>query len=167
MSAYCSFSKLAGFVLCLLQVFDAQMAAVPEHKCTAESQWQLNSTHDATAAFHCSVPVIDAQEMSLGKIAARLAKSNTPVLIRGLASVKQPWREALAVLGSRSKLIERFGGLDVRLGIGVYLAQGPETENAKLNAEKLEFVRNTSAPQGKKVPLETKREIIISGDTAT
>ena len=106
--------------------------------------WRTNTSH---ASSPCTIPVVDASELSLAKLAHRCAHSTTPLLIRGIHA-KPKWRAAIAALGNRTALLENFGAEKVRLSLSAYLAQGPEKVADELDSEKLAFMKEAWQADG-------------------
>jgi hypothetical protein len=102
-----------------------------------ELGWRVNATH-VTAA--CNMPILDASELPPAALAQRLATATTPLLITGMLHSQLPgWRAQAAVLGSRTTLLERFGGEHMRLSVATLLANGPES--TQLDSKKLTFMQ--------------------------
>jgi hypothetical protein len=140
------------YVVCSGNAAQKKLCATDsEEQCSAvgeiNSGWRHNASQDAIAALSCSMPIVNAQSMSLVDLAKRCAAADTPLLIRGLYA-KPPWKRSISELSNWSATLDSFGDEQVMLSIGAYLAQGPEMENPRLNKEKLVFMRETWANDG-------------------
>ena len=96
---------------------------------------------DLESAFD-TIEIIDASTLPLSTLARRMASADAPLLLRGLAPAKRSWRKAFATLSHRDSFLREFGeAVNVNVSLSRFLAVGPERVDARLDGEKLAFMR--------------------------